>query len=45
MLAAGYRVADIERRWSKLAGAKDFAHMCRTMQRLLDKLDPKEARD
>jgi len=38
MADAGERVADIERRWSKLVGAKDFAHMCRTMQRLLDDL-------
>jgi DNA-binding MarR family transcriptional regulator len=44
MAAAGYRVADIERRWSKLVGAKDFAQMCRTMQRLLDELDPEESR-
>ena len=44
MAAAGYRVADIERRWSKLVGAKDFAQMCRTMQRLLDQLDPRESR-
>ena len=40
MADAGDRVADIERRWSKLVGAKDFAQMCRTMQRLLDELDP-----
>ena len=40
MAAAGDRVADIERRWSKLVGAKDFAQMCRTMQRLLDELRP-----
>ena len=38
-MAAGERVADIERRWWKLVGAKDFAQMCRTMQRLLDELD------
>ena len=44
MAAAGDRVADIERRWSKLMGAKEFAHMCRSMQNLLDKLDP-EARN
>jgi DNA-binding MarR family transcriptional regulator len=43
MSAAGFQVADIERRWSKLVGAKDFAQMCRTMQRLLDELDPQEA--
>ena len=44
MATAGDRVADIERRWSKLVGASDFAHMCRTMQRLLDELDPKDSR-
>ncbi len=44
MAAAGYRVADIERRWSKLVGAKDFAQMCQTMQRLLDELDPQRSR-
>jgi DNA-binding MarR family transcriptional regulator len=43
MAAAGNRVADIERRWSKVVGAKDFAHMCRTMQRLLDEFDPEDA--
>ena len=40
MAAAGVRVADIERRWSKLVGANEFAQMCRSMQSLLDKLDP-----
>ena len=44
MAAAGYRVVDIERRWSKLVGAKDFARMCQTMQRLLDELDPEQPR-
>ena len=44
MAAAGYRVADIERRWSKLVGGKDFAQMCQTMQRLLDELDPQHSR-
>ena len=44
MAAAGDRVADIERRWSELVGAKDFAQMCRTMQGLLDELDPKDSR-
>ncbi len=44
MSSAGGRVADIERRWSKLLGANDFAQMCRTMQRLLDELDPKDSR-
>lgn len=44
MGAAGYRVADIERRWSALVGQKNFAQMTRTMQRLLDELDPKDSR-
>ncbi len=44
MADAGDRVADIEARWSKLVGANDFAHMCATMQRLLDALDPDDAR-
>jgi hypothetical protein len=44
MIDAGHRVADIERRWSALAGEKNFDQMCRTMQRLLDDLDPREAR-
>ncbi|VBA38310.1 hypothetical protein LAUMK13_02051 [Mycobacterium innocens] len=41
---AGERVADIEARWSELVGTGDFAHLCDTMQRLLDSLDPDEAR-
>ena len=41
---AGDRVADIEARWSQLVGADDFAHMCATMQRLLDALDPADSR-
>ena len=41
---AGDRVADIERRWSTVAGEKDFATMCATMQALLDELDPNDAR-
>lgn len=44
MADAGVRVADIERRWSAVVGDKDFRQMCRTMQRLLDELDPKDAR-
>jgi DNA-binding MarR family transcriptional regulator len=44
MAVAGDRVADIERRWSSLVGEKNFAQMSRTMQRLLDELDPKDAR-
>lgn len=35
---------DIEDRWATLVGGKDFAQMCRTVQRLLDQLDPQEAR-
>lgn len=41
---AGDRVADIETRWSHLVGEDDFAQMCATMQRLLDALDPEDAR-
>jgi DNA-binding MarR family transcriptional regulator len=41
---AGERVADIETRWSALVGATEFAQMCATMQRLLDALDPDDAR-
>jgi DNA-binding MarR family transcriptional regulator len=41
---AGDRVADIEARWSQVVGAADFAHMCATMQRLLDKIGPEDAR-
>ncbi len=44
MADAGVRVADIEHRWSAVVGEKDFRQMCRTMQRLLDELDPKDAR-
>jgi hypothetical protein len=44
MTAAGARVADIERRWSKVLGAKDFAHMSHAMQRLLDELAPQDSR-
>ncbi len=42
MAEAGVRVADIEDRWSKAVGAKDFGQMCQTMQRLLDGLEPEE---
>jgi len=41
---AGERVADIEQRWSAVVGARNFNQMCRTMQRLLDELDPAQAR-
>ena len=44
MGAAGDRVAEIETRWSKLVGHRDFAQMTRTMQRLLDELDPMGSR-
>ncbi len=44
MADAGRRVADIERRWSELVGERNFDQMCATMQRLLDELDPKDAR-
>jgi len=44
MASAGHRVADIERRWSKIVGAKNYAHMCETLQRLLDELDPQQSR-
>jgi hypothetical protein len=37
---AGGRVADIERRWSDIVGERNFAHLTRTMRRLLDELDP-----
>ena len=43
MADAGSRVADIERRWSALAGERNFDQMCRTMQRLLDELDSKDS--
>lgn len=43
MADAGERVADIEHRWSRVVGAKDFAQMCLTMHRLLDELDPEQA--
>jgi DNA-binding MarR family transcriptional regulator len=44
MAAAGNRVVEIERRWSNIVGANNFAQMTRTMQRLLDELDPKDSR-
>ncbi len=45
MADAGARVADIERRWSELVGERNFAQMCRTMQRLLGELGPRDPRD
>ena len=44
MADAGGRVTDIERRWSDIVGDRNFAQMTRTMQRLLDELDPKASR-
>jgi DNA-binding MarR family transcriptional regulator len=44
MAIAGERVADIELRWSKVLGVKDFEHMSRAMQRLLDDLAPNDSR-
>jgi DNA-binding MarR family transcriptional regulator len=44
MSDAGSRVADIERRWSALTGERNFDQMCRTMQKLLDGLDPNDSR-
>jgi DNA-binding MarR family transcriptional regulator len=44
MADAGGRVADIEGRWAALVGDRNFAQMTRTMQRLLDELDPKDSR-
>lgn len=41
---AGHRVADLEARWSELVGADDFEHMCATMQRLLDAVNPDDSR-
>lgn len=41
---AGVRVGDIERRWAHTVGDTQFAQMCATMQRLLDELDPDQAR-
>ncbi len=43
MAAGGDRVADIEQHWSTLVGPSDFVQMCRTMQHLLDELDPDPA--
>jgi DNA-binding MarR family transcriptional regulator len=44
MAVAGERVVDIESRWSMLVGERNFRQMCRTMQRLLDDLDPDDSR-
>lgn len=44
MAAAGTQVAQIERRWSQLVGERSYDQMTRTLQRLLDEVDPDEAR-
>jgi len=44
MTDAGGRVIDIERRWAEVVGQRNFTQMARTMQRLLDELDPKDSR-
>jgi DNA-binding MarR family transcriptional regulator len=41
---AGERVAEVEHRWSATVGPEAFDHMCETMQKLLDELNPEEAR-
>ncbi|MGU3502179.1 MarR family winged helix-turn-helix transcriptional regulator [Mycobacterium sp. C31M] len=45
MSAAGARVDDLEQRWGAIVGEHEFARMCSTMQRLLDELNPEQARD
>lgn len=42
---AGNRVTDIEQRWGAAVGTSAFGAMCATMQKLLDELDPEQARD
>lgn len=44
MAVAGARVADIEERWSSIVGTRNFEQMCQTMQRLLDTINPEQAR-
>lgn len=44
MAHAADRVATIEERWSLVVGDWAFTEMCAVMQRLLDSLDPSEAR-
>ena len=44
MADAGGRVVDMERRWSEVVGERNFTQMTRTMQRLLDQLDPEDSR-
>lgn len=44
MAAAGRQVMDMERRWAEHVGERQFALMTATMQKLLDKLDPENAR-
>jgi DNA-binding MarR family transcriptional regulator len=43
MAAAGQRVVDLEQRWAGTVGKDHFTQMCRTMQQLLDELDPEQA--
>lgn len=45
MADAGARVADIETRWADIVGERNFTQMCQTMQRLLDELNPEDARN
>lgn len=44
MANAVLRVDDIEDRRSTVVGSEDFGHMCATMQRLLDELNPQQPR-
>ncbi|OAN37308.1 transcriptional regulator [Mycolicibacterium iranicum] len=44
MADAGVAVAGIEQRWADILGEPDFRQMCRSMQRLLDALDPAGSR-
>ena len=43
MAAAGERVVDLEQRWAGVVGEHRFTQMCRTMQQLLDELDPEQS--
>jgi DNA-binding MarR family transcriptional regulator len=45
MRAAGARVIELENRWAEVVGATSYRQMCDTMQRLLDELDPDQARN
>lgn len=44
MAAAGERVLEMEQRWAGVVGHDHFTQMCRTMQQLLDELDPEQSR-